>query len=90
MDDIFQILIYALIAISLFSSFYKKKKTVQPPQDEIHQQGTNLSDDKIIKSPPSQLNKAEAPNILKEFESFFDLTDSAPPLRRSKRQGQLY
>lgn len=78
MDDIFQILIYALIAISFFSSFFKKKKQVQPPQDQLHQQETNAANEKVLESPPSPVQKTETPDILKEFESFFNLSDSPP------------
>jgi hypothetical protein len=83
MDDIFQILIYVIIAISFISSFFKKKKRVQPPSDDLQHGKPIQMDEQVIETPPSPKQKAEDYNIMKEFESFFNIEEtSTPPIKK--------
>lgn len=84
MDEVFQILIYVLIAVSFLSSLFKKKKPIQPPpQDVLQQDQSNVGDKLLMKTPPSQNQKAADYNILKEFESFFNLNVPAAAPRQT-------
>ncbi|MFC2103704.1 hypothetical protein ACFLSS_04665, partial [Bacteroidota bacterium] len=75
----FQILIYIIIAISFISSFFKKKKRVQPPTDDLQSGKLIQMDEQVIEPPPSPKQKAEDFNIMKEFESFFNIEESSTP-----------
>jgi len=83
MDDIFQILIYVIIAISFISSFFKKKKPVQPPTDNLQRGKPIQMGEQVIEAPPSLKQKAEDYNIMKEFESFFNLGDQISPPQKN-------
>ena len=74
MDNIFEYLIYGFIIISFISSFFKKKKPLpKVPPDQITHQRTDITENKIIDIPPSQVRKADEYDILKEIEGFFNV-----------------
>ena len=84
MDDVFQILIYILIAVSFLSSLFKKKKPVQPPpEDSSSLEASNIADRQYIESPQFAVQETENTDIIKEIESFFNLSDSPPPEKPS-------
>lgn len=82
MDDVFQILIYVLIAVSFLSSFFKKKKPVKQPADELQQKDSNLKVESVVESPPFSKAKTRDIDILKEFENFFNLNEPAAPPKK--------
>jgi hypothetical protein len=74
MDNLFEYLIYGFIIISFISSFFKKKKPLpKKPADQILHQRTDITENKIIDNPPSQGQKADEYDILKEIDGFFNV-----------------
>jgi hypothetical protein len=73
MDDVFQILLYAIIIISFLSSLFKKKKPEQKPKEHTKERTSisfpyeNSKDVKIETESGSNYDV----DIMKEFERFF-------------------
>ena len=89
MDNIFDILIYALIIISFLSSLFRKKKKElikkQLIQSQTHDQQKIIEGQNIQPSPSVQTQDQEY-DILKEFEDFFKV---GKPEADSKVQQQI-
>ena len=78
MDDVFQILIYAIIIISFISSFFRKKKV--PPKDvpgdaQVRQGPVDRPEIKTEATSQSKSGEVEF-DLFKEFENFFNVTET--------------
>lgn len=90
MDDIFEVLIYLFIIISVISSFFKKKKRQQRQQVP----GSQLNEDEQIRLP---VQKAEPEvkeeleiNIMKEFEKFFQVGETQKKSSKIHDDKEMY
>lgn len=70
MDDVFQIIIYALIIISFLSSLFKKKKPVKPQGTSPQQQQEYIQQDTEAEV-STEAGKNYDYDLMKEFENFF-------------------
>ena len=70
MDDVFQILIYALIIISFLSSLFKKKKPVKP-MGTSPQQPQRYMQKETETEVSTESGKNYDYDLMKEFENFF-------------------
>ena len=68
MDDVFQIIIYALIIISFLSSLFKKKKPVKPQGTSPQQPQRYMQKETEVLTEPG---KNYDYDLMKEFENFF-------------------
>lgn len=83
MDNLFEILIYAIIIISFLSSFFKKKKK-EVPQTNKDTQDSELEDLSSQQSEPvlSQKKEVDDYDILREIEKMFkvETASQSPPV----------
>ncbi len=88
MDNVFEILIYAIIIISFLSSIFKKKQQPQkkPPVQQSQREDYYQSEQTEVSVPQSQ-QKAEY-DILKELEDFFKVGDEQTERRDTVPQHQ--
>ena len=85
MDDVFQILIYALIIISFLSSLFKKKKPVKS-QGTSPQQPQRYMQKETETEVSTESGKNYDYDLMKEFENFFKVEgekESEPSLEKS-------
>ena len=85
MDDVFQILIYALIIISFLSSFFRKKKPVKPQETSPQHQQSSIQSE-VKTEVLTEAGKNYDYDLIKEFEKFFKVeveNESGPGLEKS-------
>jgi len=68
MEDVFTILIYLVIIISFFASFFKKKGTPKPPAQ--NRRNTGYDDEYVTQTQQTKSDRSEG-NILNEIENLF-------------------
>jgi len=91
MDNIFEYLIYGFIIISFISSFFKKKKPRPKVQsNQTPHQRTDITENKITDIPPSEVQKAEEYDILKEIEGFFNVGQPKQPEVKVHNDEKMY
>ncbi len=91
MDNLFEYLIYGFIIISFISSFFKKKKHLQKkPSDQIPHQRTDMMEEDKVQIPVPQQPKAEEYDVLKEFESFFNVGQPQQTETKVHTDKQMY
>lgn len=85
MDNVFEILIYAIIIISFLSSFFKKKKEV--PKSNQEEQQNEVDDFQPQKSKPVIAQKKEVDDydILREIEKMFKMETPQQPVPVPKK-----
>jgi hypothetical protein len=86
MDNVFEILIYAIIIISFLSSFFKKKQKEVPQKGEESERD-NVEISSIPKPEPMVQQKKEVDDydILREIEKMFKVETPSPPIPAPKK-----